>query len=287
MFDEKNPVAVDTALAAVYQEKFELERQVDRLRQRVEYYQDNSYYANKIPQVESEIRGLVEKLGEVFKEVRRLEAFYTGWSRAYLVSNTNGHIHSSTDCSTCFIDTRFVWLTDLSGQDRLEIAGLAGERACSVCFPDAPSEYFLRKCQLEDPAVVKAREERNAAKAVREAKRIAIGITNPDGSPVKVRRQLSKYLEELKTERTAQIWLVDSLFWIAEFDEVKQSHQIEWKAILEEDVEMVLIALAFKRGQEVAEVRAELQDKVAKKIVQRQRELEKWYVKNPQYRPTE
>jgi hypothetical protein len=287
MFDEKNPVAVDTALAAVYQEKFELERQVDRLRQRVEYYQDNSYYANKIPQVESEIRGLVEKLGEVFKEVRRLEAFYTGWSRAYLVSNTNGHIHSSTDCSTCFIDTRFVWLTDLSGQDRLEIAGLAGERACSVCFPDAPSEYFLRKCQLEDPAVVKAREERNAAKAVREAKRIAIGITNPDGSPVKVRRQLSKYLEELKTERTAQIWLVDSLLWIAEFNEVKQSHQVEWKAILEEDVEIVLIALAFKRGQEVEEVRAELQAKVAKKIVQRQRELEKWYAKNPQYRPTE
>jgi len=287
MFDEKNPVAVDTALAAVYQEKFELERQVDRLRQRVEYYQDNSYYANKIPQVESEIRELVEKLGEVIKEVRRLEAFYTGWSRAYLVSNTNGHIHSSTDCSTCFIDTRFVWLTDLSGQDRLEIAGLAGERACSVCFPDAPSEYFLRKCQLEDPAVVKAREERNAAKAVREAKRIAIGITNPDGSPVKVRRQLSKYLEELKTERTAQIWLVDSLLWIAEFNEVKQSHQVEWKAILEEDVEIVLIALAFKRGQEVEEVRAELQAKVAKKIVQRQRELEKWYQKNPQYRPTE
>jgi hypothetical protein len=180
-----------------------------------------------------------------------------------------------------------VWLTDLSGQDRLEIAGLAGERACSVCFPDAPSEYFLRKCQLEDPAVVKAREERNAAKAVREAKRIAIGITNPDGSPVKVRRQLSKYLEELKTERTAQIWLVDSLLWIAEFNEVKQSHQVEWKAILEEDVEIVLIALAFKRGQEVEEVRAELQAKVAKKIVQRQRELEKWYQKNPQYRPTE
>lgn len=287
MFDEKNPVAVDTALAAGYQEKFELERQVDNLRRRVAYYEENAYYANKIPQVESEIRGLVEKLGEVMKEVRRLEALYTGWSRAYLVSNTNGHIHSSTDCSTCFVDTRFVWLTDLSGQDRLEIAGLAGERACSVCFPDAPSEYFLRKCQLEDPAVVKAREERNAAKAIREAKRIAIGITNPNGSEVKVRRQLSKYLEELKTERTAQIWLVESLLWIAEFNEVKQSHQVEWKAILEEDVEMVLIALAFKRGQEVEEVRAELQAKVAKKIVQRQRELEKWYAKNPQYRPTE
>ena len=81
--------------------------------------------------------------------------------------------------------------------------------------------------------------------------------------------------------------MVDSLLWIAEFNEVKQSHQVEWKAILEEDVEIVLIALAFKRGQEVEEVRAELQAKVAKKIVQRQRELEKWYAKNPQYRPTE
>ena len=289
MFEDlKTPVEIDTALAGLFQKKEDLEFQVDRYRRSIEVYAERSYYARELAKAEAKVRELVLEVGEVLKQIRVLEAKYTGWSRAFLVRNANGHIHSSMDCGTCFPTTIYVWLTDLSGQDRLEIASLAGEKACSVCYPDAPSHYFLQKCQLEDPAVVKARAERAEAKAVREAKRLAVGVFNPDGSAVKVRsRYGGRYLDELKTERTARIWAKDSGVWIAEYHADKRE---DWKAErlenlknVEADLEMVLVALAFKAGVEVDVVRAEIQEKVDKQIAKDKRERAKWLANNPQY----
>jgi len=289
MFEDlKTPVEIDTALAGLYNEKADLEFRVDRLRRSIEVYAEREYYASSKEKAEAEVRGLVLEVGEVLKKVRVLEGKYSGWSRAFLVSNANGHIHSSTSCATCFDTTRYVWLTDLSGQDRLEIAGLAGEKACSVCYPDAPSEYFARKCQLEDPAVVKAREERAEAKAVREAKRLAVGVFNPDGSAVKVRSSYGgRYLDELKTERTARIWAKDTSCWIANYHADKRedwkAERVEILANLEADLEMVLVALAFKAGVEVDVARAEIQDKADKQLAKNAREHAKWIANNPQY----
>ena len=289
MFEDlKTPVEIDTALASLYNEKFDLEMKIDSYRRSIELYAEREYYASAKAKAEAKVRDLVLEVGEVLKKKRVLEGKYTGWSRAFLVSNTNGHIHSSMDCATCFDTTRYVWLTDLSGQDRLEIAGLAGEKACSVCYPDAPSEYFARKCQLEDPAVVKAREERAEAKAVREAKRLAVGVFNPDGSAVKVRSSYGgRYLDELKTERTARIWAKDTGCWIANYHADKRedwkSERVEILANLEADLEMVLVALAFKAGVEVVVARAEIQDKVDKQLAKNARERAKWIANNPQY----
>jgi hypothetical protein len=289
MFEDlKTPVEIDTALANLYNEKFDLEMKIDSYRRSIEVYAEREYYASAKSKAEAKVRELVLEVGEVLKKKRVLEDKYTGWSRAFLVSNTNGHIHSSMDCATCFDTTRYVWLTDLSGQDRLEIAGLAGEKACSVCYPDAPSEYFARKCQLEDPAVVKAREERAEAKAVREAKRLAVGVFNPDGSAVKVRSSYGgRYLDELKTERTARIWAKDTGCWIANYHADKREgwkvEREETLANLEADFEMVLVALAFKAGVEVDVVRAEIQDKIDKQLAKNARERAKWIANNPQY----
>ena len=41
---------------------------------------------------------------------REAEKKYEGWSRFFLVLNTDGHIHSSMNCSTCTYTTRFSWL---------------------------------------------------------------------------------------------------------------------------------------------------------------------------------
>lgn len=289
MFEDlKTPVEIDTALAGLYNEKSRLESMVDSRRRQIAYYEKHEYYARQQEKAEAEVRELVLEVSEVLKKIRVLEAKYTGWSRAFLVVNANGHIHSSTSCATCYDTTRYVWITDLSGKERLEIAGLAGEKACSVCYPDAPSEYFLRKCQIEDPAVVKAREERAEAKAIREAKRLAVGIWNPDGSVVKVHRTYaSKYLEELKTERTARIWAKDTGVWIAEYHAEKRE---DWKgeraevlANLEPDLEMVIVAIANKLGQDVESVRAEIQDKVDKQLAKNAKERAKWLANNPQY----
>lgn len=61
-----------------------------------------------------------------------------GWNRAFLVSNANGHVHSSTSCSTCRPSTRFAWMTQYSGADEGTIVQDAGHRACTTCYPSAP-----------------------------------------------------------------------------------------------------------------------------------------------------
>jgi hypothetical protein len=286
MFEDlKTPVEIDSKLAELYYGKYDLENEIANLRSRIEIYAEREYYARSKAQVESKLEKVLEDYKVLLASIQILNKKYTGWSRAFLVSNSNGHIHASQDCSTCFPSTRYIWLTDLSGQDRLEIAGLAGEKACSVCYPDAPSEYFARKCQLEDPAVVKAREERAVAKAEREAKRIAVGISNPDGSNLLVRNWWDNlgYKENLKTERTARIWVKNHIVALAG---AKDWQKEKFESVLP-DIEKVLVAIAHKNNQSVEFVRAEIQKKADKEIAKIARDLEIWYRANPQYRPEE
>ena len=115
---------------------------------------------------------------------------------------------------------------------------------------------------MEDPEKTRAREEREAKKKEREAKALATGITNPDGTPLVIKER--KYRETIKTERTAQIWAVDNLYWmgqyadkdwlVAELEERKQNHEI------------VLTALAHKRGTSVEEQRILIESKSATKF---------------------
>jgi hypothetical protein len=77
----------------------------------------------------------------VMVEIREIDSLYTGWSRFFVVTSSNGHIHSSTHCSTCRVTTTYGWLPQLSGKDMAEAIehfGPAAEALCSVCFPDAP-----------------------------------------------------------------------------------------------------------------------------------------------------
>ena len=257
--DIKNPIEIDTALAEYY------DRQYEARGIKVNYELSVEYAKKYFPSNETKLAEALERvrlvdnlLNSIKDAIANLEKLYTGWNRAFLVSNANGHIHSSMSCATCFDTTRFIWLPNLSGEDRMKIAELAGESACTICYPDAPSEYFLRKSQLEDPSKFQAREEREAKKQKREAKALATGITNPDGTPLTIK--VGRYPETIKTERTAQIWAVDNLYWIGQYPEGdsleqrKQSHEI------------VLVALAHKRGTSVEEQRALIQKKSAIKF---------------------
>jgi hypothetical protein len=72
-----------------------------------------------------------------------------GWSRFFLVTSSNGHIHSSMNCSTCHVTTAFAWLPDASGQtmaDAIAERDKLGSAAilCTVCFPDAPVEWTTK-----------------------------------------------------------------------------------------------------------------------------------------------
>lgn len=100
----------------------------------------------------------LKALGE---EIARLDTEYArrgGWSRFFIVQNAGGHIHSSTNCSTCnkvtsrgWSQTKFGWLTELSGQSEEQAVAEQGAILCTVCFPSAPVEW-TNKYDLEKAA---------------------------------------------------------------------------------------------------------------------------------------
>lgn len=65
-----------------------------------------------------------------------------GWSRFFVVHG--GHIHSSTECSTCNNGrerTRLGWLPNLSGRTEAEAVAEHGAILCTICFPTAPTAW--------------------------------------------------------------------------------------------------------------------------------------------------
>jgi hypothetical protein len=137
----------------------------------------------------AEIDALQKRIWEILDaEVYPREAQYNDrrWTRYYLVDNSNGHVHKDEHCDTCFPTTRYAWLVEQSGMSAEELVVLAGEKACTVCFPWAPVDILKQKTKLEAPERKAARLEREAKKAEREAKKAAKAIANPDGSPLEV-----------------------------------------------------------------------------------------------------
>jgi len=173
-----------------------------------------------------------------------------GWNRAFLVTNAGGHVHTSTRCSTCFPSTCFVWLTQFSDRDEDEVVGAAGEAACTTCFPSAPVDVLRRHSTIEAPARREARLQREAKAAAKAAKEVATGIANPDGSP------LRGQWGAIKTERTAQIELVDII----------ASHRAYGYDAHLDTQDKIFVALAHKWGQDIDQVRLDVEIKVAAKV---------------------
>ena len=282
--DRKNtmttPVIIDTEIAETLKAIEEKNFAIARLRSSIAYNQTRSWMAKEVEAKEIELTKIENACADLKEKLATLKSFYTGWARAYLVRNSNGHIHKSRECVTCFDTTQYVWLTEMSGRDELEIAYLAGEKACTICYAHAPSSYFLRECGLEDPEVVEARRIRQARKAEIEAKRQTTGIWNPDGTPLKVYEYgFSNYKSEIKAERTAQSTAVNLLVGLQSLH--REPREIERST---DAVETILIALAHKRGTSVEEQRALVQAKVDATIKRNKREHEKWLLAHPEYR---
>jgi hypothetical protein len=274
------PVIIDTDIAETQRAIEGKILRRNNLTRSIEYNKKYSWMAEDVEKKEIELSKVEIEIAELKEKLATLESFYTGWSRAFLVRNSNGHIHKSRSCTTCFDTTNYVWLTEMSGRDELEIAYLAGEKACTVCYAHAPSAYFLRECGLEDPEVVEARRLRQARKAEIEAKRQKTGIWNPDGTPLKVFEYgFQTYKSEIKAERTAQSVAVNLLVGVQSMH--REPREIERS---NESIETILIALAHKRGTSVEEQRNLVQAKADAQIKKNQREREKWLEANPQYR---
>lgn len=204
-----------------------------------------------------------------------------GWTRAFLV--TDGHVHSSMDCSTCnngFEPTAFTWLPQYSGHDEAEIIEVAAERACTVCYPNAPVATAGPSVLMTPDERTRA-EQRDAAaiaKAERLAKKIANGLTedgsefvvdypaertryvpNPDdptGRTQISQRYMGEKREYFKTEKAAVMWTVSAL--VDGLQRFGDDRRPAVAAIVE--------AMAAKHGKPVEEIHAELNAKAEAKI---------------------
>lgn len=140
----------------------------------------------ELQNLERVIENLALKETEIARlkaEIAPLNALYDAnqWQRFFLVTNTNGHVHRSMNCSTTYPTTEWQWLPHLSGLTDKEAVDDQGGILCTHCFPDAPSDYTAG----ESKAKREAREQRAEEKRIRDAKKLAKKIT-ADGSDVRL-----------------------------------------------------------------------------------------------------
>lgn len=154
----------------------------------------------------AELAALEDKAAPLRAETDELEELWwtERWSRFFLVvSSADGHIHDRRSCSTCRFDTVFSWLPELSGLSEADAVEAYGAILCTVCFPSAPVEWTGG----ESKASIEAREERERAKAEREAKKDAKRLVPGSDDGIVV----TKYgrSERLKTVAAAKSFLTD------------------------------------------------------------------------------
>lgn len=276
------PVEIDTRIAEINRLIQDLEHNFKRL----DYIIKNPLSEQALAKAEADAKELAERHFILDNELMMLHAEYNGrggWNRFYLVTNSNGHVHTTMDCDTCFDTTDFGWLVQFSGTDREEMGKLAGMDACARCFPGLPAEIMKAKrdARVDTPERIAARQqreaeavERDAKKAAKAAKAAAEAITNPDGTPVldsidyEITRE-SKVRSEYVTEAAQALFYdlpdevlrmrgatdVEHAATCARYAEVARGHAARY-----------LAALAHKVGITTEEMAAELDKKVQTKF---------------------
>ena len=232
-------VAVDTELADLYDRIWSIDAQIQTFNDDVKSVQTSrwlndskkqdrySYYAKQID-------ALLIKRAPLKDRVRELSRIYdrSPWTRAFLVINSNGHVHSSMTCNTCFDSTRYTWLVQYSNDNEATIVSDAGETACTVCYPSAPADVLNRPSVIvtADKIVkAKAKAERDAKRQAKIAKAKASAPT-ASGDPLAIIYPSIKWTrvngesvqvactkrEVINTERTAVTTWLNNAYWIKE-----------------------------------------------------------------------
>lgn len=166
------PVQIDTILAEIWGRISGVQDWIDQinkgvrmakkcLRQRVSV----SYSQKRIDEAPAKLAKLQAELEAIKAEAAPYEAEYARrpWTRAYLCTANNGHVHKNRACSTTRISTKFLWLIDYAGKDEAQIVADAGCIACTVCFPSAPVESLARPTRIFASPEAKAKAEKKAA----------------------------------------------------------------------------------------------------------------------------
>lgn len=249
------PSEIDERLAQLGIEHAHAEDTVVRLTLRAKKLTDDrmpTYAVELQPRIEQARR----TVAECEEAMRPLNAEYDrrdGWTRAWLVLNTSGHVHRTMDCRTCFPSTQFAWLTNLSGHDETEIVELAGKAACTECYPSAPVETRNRPSRIKTPEQL----AREAEKAERAKAKAAKAITAPDGAPLRTHQY-----GQIATEFTARQAYADALAYARHLTRADVVRHRDIITQCREDAQLILTALAAKHGRTKDDLRDELAPKV-------------------------
>jgi hypothetical protein len=208
-------VKIDTELADLYDQIWVINSEIISYQDYTKSTQSSRYMsdADKV----SHIAKYAEKIDELqikrapLKDrVRELNKIYilNPWTRAFLVINANGHVHSSMECSTCFDTTRYNWLVQYSNDDEATIVADAGQDACTVCYPSAPADVLNRPSRIvtaDKIAKAQAKADRDAKRQAKIEKAKASAPT-ASGEPLKVPSSWNNgKFDYINTERTAVI----------------------------------------------------------------------------------
>ena len=215
-------VKIDTELSSWYHKRWDVSSKLDVAEDSIRFYE--KHYPNLVEEIQKykdKVAKLNQEYAKIQAEIKKLDAIYDQdpWTRAFLVINSNGHVHSSMDCNTCFPTTRYNWLVQYSNDDEKTIVEDAGQDACTICYPSAPAEVLNRPSRIvtaDKIAKAKAKAEREAKKAEKIAKEKANAPT-ASGEPLKIIRSIYKdgkiSYEWIKTERSAVTYWLNETAW--------------------------------------------------------------------------
>ncbi len=210
-------VKIDTELSSWYHKRWDLSNKLEIAEDSVKFYE--KHYPTSVEKIQESIEKVAKiklEIGKVNIEIAKLNNIYKQdpWTRAFLVLASNGHVHSSMDCNTCFPTTRYNWLVQYSNDDENTIVEDAGQDACTICYPSAPAEVLNRPSRIvtaDKIAKAQAKAERDAKKAERIAKEKA---NAPTKSGEFLYFKDGRYTQVIKTERTAVSEWLNNQYWI-------------------------------------------------------------------------
>lgn len=257
--ESATPVEIDTDLYWTTVEMQRVENQITACTviERNDY--ETAARRNQATQEKRDFNELWEALDEHRED---LDAEYRKrmWLRAYLVTSSDGHIHSGPYCTTFQANTTCTLLPQASGMTREEIIDAVGEKGCTVCFSGAP----VKPTTLRDPLTAQEQDAKAAEKAQKAATLAAKAITTPDGAPLYTAttkasggfRDQDLIKTEIAAQRRATSTLKDLGWYGLGFDDEAQI----------ETFKRLIHALAAKQNHAVGVLIEEYYDRASKAV---------------------
>ena len=145
MLSKPECIEIDKKLDCLYAKKGGLRVSKESKLQCLELIKKRANDVNYEQRLILELAIVENELKEIQEKIDSLEKVYSEhkWNRAFICTNGNGHVHKTMLCSTCYVTTRFAWMTDYSASTEQEIVEAAGSDACTICYPTAPVELKL------------------------------------------------------------------------------------------------------------------------------------------------